>query len=331
MGGIELGNAGVLHPGKLRRLRAIGWMLLLFVGLTAVFTGFTALGLKPAVEATGATFTTPKAAPQDIKMAMILAGLAIVLALYVLAVRLGEKRRPAELSLKALPLELAAGLAVGGALMAATLGTLWATGSVTIQPQAITRWMPALREMFQSGVLEELLFRLVAFRLLWRAFGVWWALALSAALFGGLHLGNPNATVFAAICIAFEAGILLAGFYVLTGRLWAPVGVHAGWNFTQGWIFGAAVSGSPGGFSGGPMATQPMAGVPAMLSGGAFGPEASLPALLICTAAGAGVLWLAWRRGKTVAADQAVSTFRSGMERQDNPPLAGKDKRAAQA
>jgi len=303
MDGIELGNAGVLRPGRLRWLRALGWMLALFVALTAAFTAFAVLGLRPAVEATGGSFTTPQAAPQDVKMAMVVVGVALVIALYVLAVRLGEKRRPAELALRPLPLELGAGLAVGGALMAATLGALWAAGWVTIQPQAVTRWLPALREMIQSGVLEELLFRLVAFRLLWRAFGVWWALALSAALFGGLHLGNPNATLFAGLCIAFEAGILLAAFYVLTGRLWASVGVHAGWNFTQGWVFGAAVSGSPGGFSGGPLLSQPVAGVPAMLSGGAFGPEASLPALLICTAAGGGVLWLAWRRGKTVPAD----------------------------
>jgi hypothetical protein len=303
MGGVELGSAGVLRPGRLRWLRALGWMLALFVVLTAAFTGFAVFGLKPAVEATGGTFTTSSAAPQDVKMAMVVAGAGIVIALYVLAVRLGEKRRPVELALRALPLELSAGLAVGGALMAATLGTLWATGWVTIQPQAITRWMPAVREMIQSGVLEELLFRLVAFRLLWRAFGVWWALALSAALFGGLHLGNPNATLFAGLCIALEAGILLAAFYVLTGRLWASIGVHAAWNFTQGWVFGAAVSGASGGFSGGPLATQPVAGVPAMLSGGAFGPEASLPALLICTGAGAVVLWLAWRKGKTVPAD----------------------------
>jgi membrane protease YdiL (CAAX protease family) len=31
--------------------------------------------------------------------------------------------------------------------------------------------------------------------------------------------------------------------YALTGRLWASIGVHAGWNFTQGYIFGAQVSG----------------------------------------------------------------------------------------
>lgn len=303
MGGIELGDAGVLQPGRLRWLRAIGWMLLLLVGLTAAFSLFTIFGLPLAVEATGGTFTTPKAAPQDVKLAMVIAGVAITLALYVLAVRYGEKRRPAELALAPLPIELAAGLAVGAALMAATLGALWAAGWVAIQPQPVTRWLPALREMIQSGVLEELLLRAVAFRLLWRAFGVWWALALSAALFGGLHLGNPNATPFAALCIALEAGILLAAFYVLTGRVWASIGVHAAWNFTQGWVFGAAVSGSPGGFSGGPMATQPVAGVPEMLSGGAFGPEASLPALLICTGAGAGVLWLAWRKGRMAAVD----------------------------
>jgi membrane protease YdiL (CAAX protease family) len=40
-----------------------------------------------------------------------------------------------------------------------------------------------------------------------------------------------------------EAGLMLASFYLLTGRLWMSIGVHAAWNFTQGWLWGARVSG----------------------------------------------------------------------------------------
>ncbi|MBV9884601.1 MAG: CPBP family intramembrane metalloprotease, partial [Sphingomonadaceae bacterium] len=127
-------------------------------------------------------------------------------------------------------------------------------------------------------------------------------LALSAFLFGALHLMNPNASWFAAMAIAVEAGVMLAAFYILTGRLWVSIGVHAGWNFTQGWVFGAAVSGT-GGFAGGPMALDPVPGAPQWLSGGGFGPEASFAGLLVGTLVGVAMLVLAGRRGSFVPAD----------------------------
>ena len=36
---------------------------------------------------------------------------------------------------------------------------------------------------------------------------------------------------------------LLAAAYMLTRRLWLCIGIHFAWNFTQGGIFSAAVSG----------------------------------------------------------------------------------------
>lgn len=50
-----------------------------------------------------------------------------------------------------------------------------------------------------------------------------------------------GATAFTTACVAIEAGVMLGLFYALTGRLWVSIGVHAGWNFTQGTVFGAAV------------------------------------------------------------------------------------------
>ena len=64
-----------------------------------------------------------------------------------------------------------------------------------------------------------------------------------ALIFGALHLANPHASMTAAVAIALEAGLMLAGFYLLTGRIWVSIGVHAAWNFTQGWVFGAAAVG----------------------------------------------------------------------------------------
>jgi hypothetical protein len=46
-----------------------------------------------------------------------------------------------------------------------------------------------------------------------------------------------------ALSIIFESGVLLAAAFVVTRRLWFPIGMHFAWNFTQGGIFGVAVSG----------------------------------------------------------------------------------------
>ena len=108
--------------------------------------------------------------------------------------------------------------------------------------------------------------------------GTWLALLISALVFGLLHLANPNATLMAGLAIALEAGLMLAAAYLLTGRLWLSMGIHFAWNFTQGGIFGAAVSGqtSSGIFS------SVLQG-PALLTGGDFGAEASVVAMVVCS------------------------------------------------
>jgi hypothetical protein len=120
-------------------------------------------------------------------------------------------------------------------------------------------------------------------------------LVISAVVFGFLHLIYPNATLVAAVAIALEAGILLAAAYVLTRRLWLAIGIHFAWNFTQGGIFGVAVSGNQARG----LLQSTLTG-PELLSGGAFGAEASLFAILVCLAAGVYLLWRAWRKGSFV-------------------------------
>src|SRR5262249_33040625 len=148
----------------------------------------------------------------------------------------------------------------------------------------------------QAALIEEILVRAILFRLLWRAFGAAVAFAASAAVFGLGHMFNSGATVVSVLCIALEAGIMLAALYALRGQLWVSVGVHAAWNFTQGYVFGAAVSGR----ATGPALAHSVARSDAnvLLSGGAFGPEASLAALLVCTGVAMVALWLAWKAGR---------------------------------
>jgi membrane protease YdiL (CAAX protease family) len=304
--GVELGRRGVLHPGKLRWLRALGWMIALAILVILAFGGTDRVGLFVGLQLTHHGNLKIGQAPAGLGLIATLVSVFVCLSAYAAAVRYGENRRLSELALRPLLPELAIGILMGAAIMVVTIGLLWALGAVTIGEQPVRSILGALNNTVESGVFEETLLRLVVFRLLWRAFGIWAALALSALLFGFLHLANPNATLFAAICIAFEAGVVLAAFYILTGRVWVSIGVHMGWNFTQGWIFGAAVSGTSG-FVGGPLLTRPVQGASDVLSGGGFGPEASFPCLVVCTAAGVGVLWLAARRGRlTPLADSAA-------------------------
>ncbi|MFL6859005.1 MAG: CPBP family intramembrane glutamic endopeptidase [Allosphingosinicella sp.] len=307
MTAIVLGSDRFLAPGRWLWLRALGWGVALFVLLTLA-AGLAAAAVAAlaglAVGMPVALAVMPATGPGQIGYVV---GAAAALGAYVGLVRLCERRRADELALAPAPIELAAGLAIGAAMMAVTVLLLYFAGGVTLARHPVESIWNAVALSVQSGFVEEILFRLVVLRLVWRAFGPWPALAFSACLFGALHLFNPNATAFAALAIAIEAGIMLAAFYILTGRLWVSIGVHAGWNFTQGWLFGAAVSGT-GGFAGGPLLTLPVPGTPQWLSGGAFGPEASVAGLLVGTLVGLAVLGLAARRGAFLPGEAKAGT-----------------------
>jgi membrane protease YdiL (CAAX protease family) len=301
---VLLGHDRVLAPGRWRWLRAFAWALLLFAALTVAFTlasGMT-IALLAIVTHGGVAGNLLKDPPPAILFTGLTIGTLAALLLYVGLARLGENRAACELAPRPALVELPVGLAVGATMMAVTVALMWAGGWDTIAGQPVTAIWKAVAESIQSGIVEELLFRLVVFRLLWRAFGIWAALGLSALLFGALHLMNPHASLFAAFCIAIEAGLMLAAFYILTGRLWVSIGVHAGWNFTQGWVFGAAVSGTSN-FAGGPLVFRPVPGAAPILSGAGFGPEASLAGLAVGTAVGAAALHRAWKRGRFTPID----------------------------
>jgi len=96
--------------------------------------------------------------------------------------------------------------------------------------------------MLGAAVVEEVLFRGFLFRTIRDIGGTWIAVAVSAVVFGALHAFNPGASAVSTIAIALEAGVLLALSYAATNRLWLPIGLHLGWNFAEGSIFGTAVS-----------------------------------------------------------------------------------------
>ncbi|WP_206245027.1 CPBP family intramembrane glutamic endopeptidase [Novosphingobium terrae] len=262
---IILGNKGVLRPGPWMVLRSLLWMIALLIVTGAI------LSLQSLV-----TSLIPHATV-TVAMAFICTGLGFTA--YIALVRQGEKRWPVELSTVGFLREYLAGFLTGGLIIAMTIGFLWLAGGYEIKPGRWTDWPHDLREAIGTGLLEELLARLIIFRLLSRAFGMAAGLLLSAAAFGAAHLSNPHATPLAALAIAVEAGLLFAGFYMLTGRIWMSAGIHAGWNLMLGGIFGARVSGMAS--DGSLLVSLPRHGSIDALTGGGFGPEASLPAVIL--------------------------------------------------
>jgi membrane protease YdiL (CAAX protease family) len=223
----------------------------------------------------------PELATDGFALASAAALSIVMLAVYALLVRLLERRAAHELSLSP-----GASLAIGGALLGftlfllvflvfAALGIAYWDGAYNLLGLA-----PAFALAITSGVGEELVFRGGIFRVLEDSFGTLIALVFSAAIFGLIHGANPSATTLSTVAIALEAGALLALAYAATRNLWFPIGLHFGWNFTEGGLFGAAVSGNQ---MKGAMAI-PLSG-PDLLTGGAFGPEASIVAVAVCLAA----------------------------------------------
>jgi membrane protease YdiL (CAAX protease family) len=208
--------------------------------------------------------------------------------------------------------DLAGGMAIGGALMTLIFLVEWGLGwvSVTALFQIRIPTLPfALALLGPLGFFvlvafsEELMFRGYLLRNVAEGFGgetlgaqngLLLAWALSSALFGLLHIFNPNSS-WASTLILVLAGLLLGLPMILTGRLGLSIGLHLTWNFFQGNVFGFPVSGND--FSGVTILAVHQAG-PDVWTGGRFGPEAGLLGLgAIMLGFAFVLLWVRWRYG----------------------------------
>ena len=234
-------------------------------------------------------------------MFLVIVGLVVVFVLVWKAFRRWvEGDRDREFALPGAGREAGIGLLAGFMLFTLTTGLVAVMGGIEVagvRQVGDTQLWAYLGMAIASGVVEETLFRGVMLRQLEKLIGTWWALALTSALFGGLHMVNPDATWVGAVSIMIEAGILLGAAYLYTRRLWLAAGLHAAWNFTQGWVFSVPVSGT--GQPIGLLVTERHG--PQWLTGGDFGLEASMAAVLVATLAGVALLWLAYRKGNFVA------------------------------
>ena len=219
-----------------------------------------------------------------------------ILALYVLVVRWFEKEwAPDILSNKWAP-HLLLGLAIGALFFVLVVGVMRFFGICSLEKLSFdgkAQW-EAFMMFFGVAVGEEVLFRGVLYKWIDKRWGMWVALVVSGLVFGLVHVTNDNATLWSGFAIAIEAGLLLGAAYKWSGTLWLPIGIHWAWNYTQGNIFGFAVSGNDAGSMWFKVTTQG----PDLLTGGPFGAEASIICVVLGAAIAAVFVWDCVRRGK---------------------------------
>lgn len=223
----------------------------------------------------------------------IVLGLAVI-GVYLAWGKIIERREVNELSTPGLAREWAIGALIGAGLYTAATMVLMILGIYKVEGiNPVSFMLPAVAMAIKSGIFEELIFRGVLFRSTEAMFGSWVGILVSSLVFGLLHLTNPGATMGGAIYICIEAGLLLSAAYLVTRRLWICIGFHMAWNYFQSAVFSGIVSGvasDPGLF-------RATIEGPELLTGGSFGMEHSIVALLLCTTTGVVLLMIAIRRG----------------------------------
>ena len=294
-----------VSPGE-RRLRA-GWRLLGQIGIMLVI----AVALSIAMLA----FINPELVAESGTPGLLLLALSIIVALPAATISVWIARRALDrrtftslgLELGALAIrDLLIGFLIPAPLFALAFFAQWGLGWLEIEGWgwaessfALTMLgvVLGLAAFLAVGFWEELLFRGYYLQNLRDGTGLALALFLSSGVFTLAHLGNFSASIASTLGI-FGAGYFLAYGWLRTRALWLPIGLHIGWNFFQGPVFGFAVSGNPT-----PSIVVHTVEGPELLTGGGFGPEAGLIVFPVI-ALGSALIWL-YTRGRESVTDQA--------------------------
>jgi CAAX protease family protein len=213
--------------------------------------------------------------------------------------------------------DAAAGLVIAALAIGAVFAAgVWA-GLVVVDALRSPSTLAAdLGSMVASAATEELVFRSLLLGGLLVVFPdrPGQAVVISAAIFGAIHAFNPNATTLAVIGSTI-GGVCYGIAFAVTERVWMSIGLHFGWNYSMGPVFGFPVSGA--------MPIHPtlvaQRGLgPSWLTGGAYGPEAGAIGLLgraaVVTLTIAYLSWIVRHRGPAAPADAVLPSARPASD-----------------
>lgn len=183
------------------------------------------------------------------------------------------------------------------------LGGWFDFGQIALHDRAILRYGAFWTLFFLCvGFFEEGMLRGYSQRVLTNGMGFWPAAVVLSIPFACLHLGNSGENLLG-ILEVFANGMLMCFSLWRTGSIWFAVGNHAAWDWAQTFFFGTPDSGMK------PIGAlfAPSFHGPALLSGGADGPEASVLVLLSEALTAALILILYRKRKYPLIKDPEVS------------------------
>ncbi|MGN7812122.1 lysostaphin resistance A-like protein [Flavobacterium sp. 22076] len=215
---------------------------------------------------------------------------------YILFFKKYDKRAITEFSAKGLAKNLTIGILIGFVLQSFTILVMYLNGNysvVKINPVSFILIPFAI--MFTVAIIEEILVRGIIFRIVEEKLGSYISLTISSVLFGVFHLANPHGTLISGICIT-TAGFMLGAAFIYSRNLWFPIALHFAWNFTQSGIFGAITSGNEKTSS---LLEAKIHG-PEFITGGEFGPEGSIQAIVFCVLGTVLLLALSQKQNKII-------------------------------
>lgn len=215
---------------------------------------------------------------------------------YILFFKKYDKRAITEFSVNGLAKNLTIGILIGFVLQSFTILVMYLNGNysvVNINPVSFILIPFAI--MFTVAIIEEILVRGIIFRIIEEKLGSYISLTISSVLFGVFHLANPHGTLISGICIT-TAGFMLGAAFIYSRNLWFPIALHFAWNFTQSGIFGAITSGNEKTSS---LLEAKIQG-PEFITGGEFGPEGSIQAIVFCALGTILLLALSQKRNKII-------------------------------
>ena len=215
---------------------------------------------------------------------------------YILFFKKYDKRTITEFATKGLAKNLLIGISIGFILQSCTILVMYLNGNysiVNINPVSFI--LIPFTIMFTVAIIEEILVRGIIFRIVEEKLGSYISLTISSVLFGILHLANPHGTLISGICITM-AGFMLGAAFIYSRNLWFPIALHFAWNFTQSGIYGAITSGNEKTNS---LLEAKIQG-PEFITGGEFGPEGSIQAIVFCALGTILLLALSRKQNKIV-------------------------------
>lgn len=185
-------------------------------------------------------------------------------------------------------MRFARGYAVGLAFLVAVVGIIWGLGGYSVAGPgafqtpalgaALIPIIVLLLGFIVQGSTEEIIFRGWLMQVIASRHGLWVGVILNSLLFALVHGANipPSRELFLGLANIALFGLFITLYAAREGSLWGACGWHGAWNWLLGLGFSLEVSGAP--IDATPLIVDlsTNSDVAWWITGGAFGPEASV-------------------------------------------------------